>query len=118
MSQPVSPLPGQPPEPESKWSWLVDPPKTPAEMAGSAIFVILFLMYHFGWIGDGFIGFLVIVGLIVLYFAPTCYAIARTLDGTTILFVVLVNLLVGWTIIGWLLCFIWVAVAKPIRDRT
>ncbi|MGY6411595.1 MAG: superinfection immunity protein [Alkalilacustris sp.] len=53
---------------------------------------------------------------LLAYFIPTFVALTRQRDQRRKLF--LVNLLTGWTIIGWMAVFIW-AIALPSEyDRT
>ena len=54
---------------------------------------------------------LVALAVVVLYFLPTSIATRRELaSGTGALF--LVNLLFGWTLIGWLACLLWAALGQ------
>ena len=48
--------------------------------------------------------------LIVLYFLPTLIASHR---GHSTLGVTLVNLLIGWTLIGWLALLLWALLSRP-----
>ena len=50
-----------------------------------------------------------LVGL-ALYFLPTIIAVAR--HKKNILGVVLVNILLGWTFIGWIVALVWALVLK------
>jgi hypothetical protein len=66
---------------------------------------------------DGSVSFgvIIVLGLIVLsiliYFIPAILAANRKLAcGAGIVF--LVNLLVGWTLIGWLVCLLWAALGQ------
>ena len=64
---------------------------------------------HFdpGWFLSG-IGIIVgIIGLIV-YFIPTIVAIVR--HHRNLLAIILVNIFLGWTFIGWLVALIWAIV--------
>ena len=58
--------------------------------------------------GFGELGLLVMVSLIVgvvLYFLPTIIVVKRQTANVTP--IVLVNLLLGWTVIGWIIALIW-----------
>jgi hypothetical protein len=46
-----------------------------------------------------------LVMVLLIYFAPTVVAVAR--DHQDRLAIGAVNLLFGWTMVGWLLAFIW-----------
>lgn len=51
-----------------------------------------------------------LVGLLALYFLPSIVAAARGVGtGTTML----VNALLAWTGIGWLVMLLWAATARP-----
>lgn len=43
--------------------------------------------------------------LLVVYFIPTIIAVCRKHDNT--LAILLVNILLGWTFIGWIVALIW-----------
>jgi len=43
--------------------------------------------------------------MVVLYFAPAIIAHHRRHESSTAIFVV--NLLLGWSVIGWIVCFAW-----------
>lgn len=47
---------------------------------------------------------------LALYFLPWILAKHRDMEGTGFLF--LVNLLVGWSLIGWLVCLLWAALGQ------
>ena len=50
------------------------------------------------------------LGMILAYFLPT--AIAATRDVEHLFLITFINLIVGWSGIGWLACVIWAGVAK------
>lgn len=52
--------------------------------------------------------------LVGLYFLPAVVASARKVRGFEIF---AVNLLFGWTGIGWLLCLVWACAAKPLTAQ-
>ncbi len=52
------------------------------------------------------------VVLIALYFLPTVVAVARGHHNSGS--ISLVNLLLGWTFIGWVVALVWSVSAKPI----
>lgn len=51
-----------------------------------------------------------LLGLAILYFVPTVFAFSRGHRNATAIF--LLNLLLGWTFLGWVVALIW-AVTKP-----
>ena len=64
--------------------------------------------------GEGFL-ILLVVGLI-LYFLPTFIAMSRgKANGTGGVF--LVNLLLGWSVIGWFVAFIWACSGDTSADK-
>ena len=60
--------------------------------------------------GNAVAGFFIILGYIVAYFVPTIVALARKVPSRGS--VVVVNFLLGWTIVGWI-----VALAMACRSR-
>ncbi|WP_158258227.1 superinfection immunity protein [Rhodopila globiformis] len=52
--------------------------------------------------------FAILAAALVLYFLPVL--MGRQRDVSTIQGLALVNLLLGWTVVGWLACLIWAAV--------
>ncbi len=53
--------------------------------------------------------------LLVLYFIPTTIAVARGhLDGWTLF---LINLSLGWTLLGWVISFVWALTGKTRVNR-
>jgi hypothetical protein len=54
---------------------------------------------------DPTIGFLLIAIILAAYFMPWLIGLNRGVNSVIVLF--LVNLLLGWTIIGWIVCMIW-----------
>jgi hypothetical protein len=53
---------------------------------------------------------LIVIG-VVIYFIPTFLGRKRGIPLTGWLFVV--NLLVGWTLLGWIGCLLWAVLATP-----
>lgn len=53
----------------------------------------------------GIIGMAIVLACIALYFLPAIIGGSRHIDASGALF--LVNLLFGWTVLGWFLCLIW-----------
>jgi len=49
---------------------------------------------------------MIVIVVIGLYFLPTIIALARDKESGTA-GVILVNLFLGWTLLGWLLAFVW-----------
>jgi len=58
-------------------------------------------------------GFLIFV-LIMTYLLPTAVAVGRDMHGKGGLF--FLNLLLGWTALGWLVCLIWSFVGETQRQ--
>lgn len=54
--------------------------------------------------------FFIAVGLCA-YFLPTIVGTKREIPFDTLLF--FINLLVGWTILGWFFCLLWALLATP-----
>jgi Superinfection immunity protein len=52
-------------------------------------------------------GFIAIVVLLIVYFAPSIIGLSRGINAGVALF--LVNFFVGWTILFWIVCLIWAA---------
>jgi hypothetical protein len=50
------------------------------------------------------------IGLIVAYFLPTIVGAVRGQPNTTAIFVM--NLLLGWTMLGWVIALIWAFTRK------
>jgi hypothetical protein len=62
---------------------------------------------------------MVICGVIagaIIYFLPTVIAKNRQMDGIPALF--LVNLLLGWTLIGWIVVLLWAALGQTRAQRS
>lgn len=51
------------------------------------------------------LGLVLLVGLIALYFLPSIIANNRNHKNTEAITVL--NLLTGWTFLGWIICLIW-----------
>lgn len=72
--------------------------------------------YHYGWYGwhygwsFGHAFWLAIAIGLALYFLPTL--IARFRDAVSGGAIFLVNLLFGWTMLGWILCLVWALLAE------
>lgn len=60
---------------------------------------------------ETFIGFVIIAIACVLYFLPAIIASKR--DHPNIAAIVLLNIFVGWTLLGWLGALIWSVAATP-----
>lgn len=61
----------------------------------------------------GVVALVVICGVIaglIIYFLPTIIAKNRAMDGVAALF--FVNLLLGWTLIGWVVVLLWAALGQ------
>lgn len=63
--------------------------------------------------GDGFLGIIVIIFLLVIYFAPTAVANHQEHPQTVPIFVL--NLFLGWTLVFWVIALTW-AFSKPRRE--
>jgi hypothetical protein len=63
---------------------------------------------------EGFVAFLLIVGL-AIYFIPTVIAAVRAIDHGAGVF--LLNLVLGWTLIGWVGALIWALCATGYEDK-
>ena len=61
--------------------------------------------------GDVFLGFLLVVLLIALYFLPAIISASRGKHSNRSAILAL-NLLLGWTLIGWVVALVW-ALAQP-----
>jgi hypothetical protein len=64
-------------------------------------------------VSAGLAGALVLVGFVV-YFIPTALGIRRKIRNPVDLFIV--NLIVGWTVIGWVLALL-MALRDPVKDE-
>ncbi len=53
--------------------------------------------------------------LVLLYFLPTVLATRR---GHDVLPILLLNFLLGWTVIGWLVMFFWAVCSYPYPPRS
>ena len=67
-------------------------------------FVFTFATLPSLWVNTIMYGALTLCGMLI-YFLPSVVAIARYKKNTLAIFAA--NLLVGWTFIGWVICFIW-----------
>ncbi|MBO5928224.1 MAG: superinfection immunity protein [Clostridia bacterium] len=48
---------------------------------------------------------LIIIGCVLIYFLPSCIGWSRSHNNGTAIFIL--NLLLGWTILGWVCALIW-----------
>jgi hypothetical protein len=71
--------------------------------------------YHHFW-PVGIIGWFIVVVCLVPYFLPTIIAILRKKQSAGGIFVL--NLLLGWTVIGWVGALIWSLTADAPRETT
>lgn len=55
--------------------------------------------------GDPVMGMLLLAALLAIYFGPTLCAIRRHCRGRGAIF--FLNLILGWTLVGWVVTFIW-----------
>jgi uncharacterized membrane protein HdeD (DUF308 family) len=61
--------------------------------------------------GSPVYGLLLLLVGIVLYFAPALTAVYREHRNTTAIFAL--NLLAGWTFVGWVIALVWSLTASP-----
>jgi len=54
---------------------------------------------------------LIIILGVGLYFLPTLIAFNRRADNAAL--IMILNLVTGWTLIGWIVAFVWAAIDKP-----
>jgi hypothetical protein len=59
----------------------------------------------FGWFFGSIIGIIVFIISLVLFLLPTIIAVARHHRNRLAIF--LINLLLGWTGVGWLVALVW-----------
>ena len=62
----------------------------------------------FGWFFSSVFGIIGFIISLVLYFLPTIIAVVR--HHRNLLAIVLVNIFLGWTVIGWFVALIWAIV--------
>ena len=55
--------------------------------------------------GDPTAGIIILLALFAVYFLPAICAIGRHCRGRGAIF--FLNLLIGWTLVGWVVTFIW-----------
>jgi len=60
---------------------------------------------------DVFLGFVVIIGFFALYLLPSIVARKRRHPNETA--IVVLNVLAGWTFIGWVGALVWACVNQP-----
>lgn len=63
-----------------------------------------------------FPGVLVLLFLLACYFLPWMIAVTRNVEHRSA--IALINLLLGWTVLGWLAALIWAVVEKTDRGIT
>jgi len=52
---------------------------------------------------------------VIIYMLPTLIAFARDIPRRHA--VTVVNIVFGWTLVGWFVCFLWAALARPSIDE-
>jgi len=62
-------------------------------------------MDFFGFLFGSFIGIIVLILLLVLYFLPTIIAISKHHKNALAIFVL--NFFLGGTVIGWVIALVW-----------
>jgi hypothetical protein len=55
------------------------------------------------------------LAFIILYFLPTIVALNRHLPWTTA--IIILNVLLGWTVLGWVGALVWSAMPVPARSN-
>lgn len=93
----------------SKWFWLLA-----ALGIGVAIAAVGTLVGWWDWnaVFWGVGSWLVFIGAVVLYFVPTIIAVRRKHRSTG--GIVALNILAGWTFLGWLIALVWsLSAAQP-----
>lgn len=65
---------------------------------------------------EGIIVAVMLIPLLALYFLPTIVARHQRHHATASIF--LLNLVLGWTLIMWIVCFIWASSARPPQPVT
>jgi len=64
---------------------------------------------------SGFAVVVLIVASIAWYFLPLWLAISRKHEHVEAIFAL--NLLAGWTFVGWVVALVWALVSKPVPQR-
>jgi hypothetical protein len=57
-----------------------------------------------------------LAGGVVLYFIPSIIGYKRQIENTSLL--LLANILIGWTMVGWLACLLWSCLATSYEIAT
>jgi hypothetical protein len=65
---------------------------------------------------DNTIFVILLLLILVLYMLPTLIAYARDIPRRQTITVV--NIILGWTLIGWIGCFLWARLAETSADET
>lgn len=63
--------------------------------------------------GDASTGFILLACLVALYFAPSIVAVSRNHHNSLSIF--LLNLFLGWTLVGWVAALVW-SVSNPSKS--
>jgi hypothetical protein len=71
-------------------------------------------VFHFGIGGQALFGWAIILMGICLYFLPATTAVNRRNPNALAIFVM--NLLLGWTLIGWVMALVWAYTGKPVQS--
>lgn len=64
---------------------------------------------------DDFLNIVVAVIAVVVYFAPSWVALARRVLHPLPIF--LLNLVLGWSLIGWVVALVWALLTANVRSR-
>jgi Superinfection immunity protein len=87
------------------------------ELIGVLAFALVALLTFFGINNDNVSGALglisVIIGSFAIYFLPTIVAMSRQHPAQVS--ILLLNLFLGWTLLGWVAALVWSAM--PIKER-
>jgi uncharacterized membrane protein YqaE (UPF0057 family) len=60
-------------------------------------------------------GVALIIGILVAYFIPTGVAVSNKKTNSMAIFAL--NLLLGWTVLGWIVALIWALTKDPVVQR-
>jgi hypothetical protein len=112
---PAAAIPAYEIKPQKKWSPFY-------LLAGSITFAVFFLLWFIFSLRDDTVGSALATGCIggamttasfALYFLP--YLIARLNKKTNVDAILLLNLFLGWSLIGWVVALVWAAMKEPKR---
>jgi len=64
---------------------------------------------------DNTVFVIILLLCLIIYMLPTLIAYARDIPSRQT--VTVVNIILGWTLIGWLICFLWATLAETSVDE-